>query len=137
MKKNDLKKILNFFNKRKEVIVLYLFGSFGTERENKESDIDIGILIDPKKIKDKDYEQLKDEYYSQTPKFSLRPVNIVILNTTSLPLRVEIFKKGQLLIDKNPEFRNFFIYKSLLEYYDYVFIEKIYFDYVKKRLKEA
>jgi len=73
----------------------------------------------------------------QTPKFSLRPVNIVILNTTSLSLRVEIFKKGQLLIDKNPEFRNFFIYKSLLEYYDYVFIEKIYFDYVKKRLREA
>ena len=73
----------------------------------------------------------------QTPRFSLRPVNIVILNTTSLPLKVEIFKKGQLLIDKNPKFRKFFIYKSLLEYYDYVFIEKIYFDYVKKRLKEA
>jgi len=36
----------------------------------KESDIDIRILIDPKKVKDKDYEQLKDEYYLQTLRFS-------------------------------------------------------------------
>ncbi len=131
----DLEKIIKFFEKREEVVTLYLFGSKAKEYHREESDIDIAVLIHPKFLEK--ISVLKEEYYNNTPDFSLKPVDVVILNVAPPLLKFEIFKKGKLLLDKDPEFRKNFICKSLLEYYDYLFMEKICFSYVKKRLKKS
>ena len=130
----DLKRIVNFFAKRKEVLALYFFGSVAKGYLRKESDIDIAVLISPEFLER--IPEVKEEYYNATPSFSLRPVDVVILNTAPPLLRFEVFKHGKLLLDKDPEFRKNFLCKSLLEYYDYLYMEKLCFNYVKQRLKK-
>jgi predicted nucleotidyltransferase len=50
---NTIKRIIDYFNHRDEVSVLYVFGSYGSRKETKESDIDIAVLIDETRLKKK------------------------------------------------------------------------------------
>ena len=102
MKKSDtIKRIVDYFNNRDEVSVLYVFGSYGSHKETKESDIDIAVLIDETRLKKKNFATLKKDYYSASPTFSMRPVDIVILNTAPSFLKHHILKTGRVIYDKN------------------------------------
>ena len=50
----DLNRITNYFKTRDEVSALYLFGSAARSRFTKDSDIDIAVLINERKMKRKD-----------------------------------------------------------------------------------
>lgn len=130
----DLKRITDYFQDRKEVAAVYLFGSFGGPRENRESDIDIAILLDETKS-EKNYNRFKDKYFAASPNFSLKSVDIVILNDASSYLKHRILRTGKLLLEKNRPFRVRFTQRAILEYLDYRPIEEICLKGVANRVR--
>jgi predicted nucleotidyltransferase len=134
---NDIRQIISYFKNRDEVSALYLFGSIGRGRETKESDIDIAILIDESRLKRKSYDILKKEYFSASPRFTLRPVDIVILNTASPHLKHHILKTGKMLFDRNRRLRVLFTARAIVEYLDYKPIEDICLGAVANRFRRA
>lgn len=58
-------------------------------------------------------------------------------NTAPAYLKSEVLKTGSILLDRSPDIRRFFTAITLQEYFDYKFIEEIYFVALKKRLREG
>lgn len=133
--RKEIKRILDYFSGRSEAIALYLFGSFDTPYERADSDIDIAVLIS-REYK-KDLEVLKSEYYNASPGFSMRIVDIVILNTAPTYLKHRILKTGRILLDRDPSQRKGFAAMVLQEYFDYKPIEDLYFSKLKSRVCRA
>lgn len=127
----EIERILSYFTKRSEVMALYLFGSFDTPFERADSDIDIALLVF--KGDKKELEVLKSEYYGASPGFSMRTIDIVILNTAPTYLKHRILKTGRILLDKNISQRKEFTTIVLQEYFDYKPIEDLCSSKLKSR----
>lgn len=134
---SDIKRIITYFKSRKEVAVLYLFGSCAVSRELKESDIDIAVLIDEKKLQRINFEQLKTIYYKASPSFSLREVDITVLNTASTYLKHRVIKSGKVLFDRNRRLRVRFTTQAIIEYLDFKPIEEIFNKAVANRFRRS
>ena len=81
---SDIGHIIDYFKGKDEISAVYIFGSaVKNGKETDESDIDIAVLINDHKKGKRTYDSLKKTYYSASPKLSIRPVDIVILNTAS------------------------------------------------------
>ncbi len=134
-KDSDINRIINYFKSRDEVSTLYLFGSAARGRAIKDSDIDIAVLINARLSKRKNFDHLKSDYYNASPSFSLRPVDIVILNTASTYLKHRILKTGEILFDMNRKLRVDFTTKAIIEYIDFRPIEGIFNKAVAHRVR--
>ncbi|MBI4848948.1 MAG: nucleotidyltransferase domain-containing protein [Nitrospirae bacterium] len=134
---SDIKRIATYFKRREEVSALYLFGSLAKSRGTKESDIDIAILVNEKQLKRRNFERLKNEYYLASPTFTLRLVDIIILNTASPYLKHRVLKTGRILFDKNRKLRVNFTAKAIIEYLDFRPIEDIFNKAVANRFRRA
>src|SRR3990172_11523713 len=134
--RKDLQRIMNYFSQRPEVKSLFIFGTFDTPFERENSDIDIAVLVNAAITKDV-LESLKNEYYAASTGFSLKCVDIVILNSAPVPLKHRILKTGRLISDRDPQYRRHFTARAIQEYLDYSFIEDVYFDKMGKRLRKA
>lgn len=139
MKKTDkdIKRIISYFKSRDEVSALYLFGSSVKGGRTRESDIDIAVLINEKRLKRKSYDLLKNDYYRASPTFSLHPVDIVILNTALPYLKHRILKTGRILFDRNRRLRVNFTARAIIEYLDFKPIEGIFNKAVGNRFRRA
>lgn len=134
---DDIRRITDYFKDRDEVSALYIFGSAAGGKETAESDIDIAVLINDRKKGRKTYESLKKAYYSASPKFSLRPIDIVVLNTAPPFLKHRIIKTGKVLFDRNRRLRVRFVANAIIEYLDYKPIEDICLKAVIGRFRRA
>ena len=132
----DIERIVRYFQERDEVVSLYLFGSSARARKTKESDIDIAVLIDESGFQKTDLERFRKEYFEASPRFSLRPVDIVILNTAPPFLKYQVLKKGRILFDRERKLRVRFTEKAIIEYLDYKPIQDIYLKAVARRFRE-
>ena len=133
----DVARITQYFRDRAEVSALYLFGSFSRDRANAESDIDIAVLIDKSHLKRKNFESIKKQYYAASPSFSLRPVDIVILNTAPTFLKYQVLKTGKLLFDRKRKLRTKFTEEAIIEYLDFKPVQDIYLDAVSRRVRRT
>jgi predicted nucleotidyltransferase len=136
VKDEDIERIIHYFKERKEVSALYIFGSFANDKKTRESDIDIAVLIAESKLKRKSFELLRKKYYAASPSFSLRPVDIVILNAAQPFLKHQVLKTGRILFDRNRKLRVRFTERVITEYLDYKPIEDVYLETVAKRFRE-
>jgi predicted nucleotidyltransferase len=95
------RRIVEYFKDRGEVLAVYLFGSFAKERQNRDSDIDLGIL-------------LKHEFISNECKFHRiylpgltkqirKDIHIVFMNNTGEGILSQIFKYGRCIVNNSPE----------------------------------
>jgi predicted nucleotidyltransferase len=132
----DIKRIVHYFKGQDEVSALYIFGGYAKGRKTGESDIDVGILVDESRSKMRNFEFFKKKYYAASPVFSMRPVDIVILNTAPPFLKHQVLKTGSVLFDRNRKLRVRFTEKAITEYLDYKPIEDIYLKSVAKRIRE-
>ena len=132
----DIERIINYFRDRDEVSALYLFGSSAKGKRTKESDLDIAVLIDRPVLKQKDIERFRRKYYEASPYFSLRPVDIVILNTASIFLKYQVIKTGKILFDRNRKLRVEFTERTINEYLDFKPIQDICLNAVARRFRE-
>lgn len=133
----DIKRIIEYFRGRDEVSALYLFGSLGTTKENNESDIDIGVLVNEDKLHGRKLDKLKKDYFSASPAFSLRSIDIVILNNAGAFLKYRILNTGKVLFDRNRRLRMSFTEKALNEYLDFRYIEEIFHKAVGERIRRG
>ena len=121
--------------KKEGVILVYLHGSQVTGFTNKESDIDIAILLS-KRINSKKYfaKSLKlPELF--TPCFESRPIHVSILNQASPLFKYTVFKNGELLCEKNKASRITFELHALQEYEDTKHLRDINYYYLRQRIK--
>ncbi len=131
----DIKKIVHYFKNRDEVSALYIFGGLAKNRKTAESDIDVAVLIDESKLKRKRFELLRKKYYTVSPTFSMRPVDIVILNTAPPFLKHQVLKTGRVLFDRNRKLRVRFTTNAIIEYLDYKPIQDTYLKALSKRIR--
>lgn len=131
----DLERIIHYCKAREEVSALYLFGSLAEGRGMRGSDIDLAVLIDERKVKKKNCELLKGDYYRASPAFSLHPVDIVVLNTAPPFLKHRILRTGRILFDRNRRLRARFTAHAIIEYLDFKPIEDMFTGAVAGRFR--
>lgn len=121
MEKDNLKIIIaileKFFQKRKEVLFCYIFGSFAYNNYNSKSDVDIAIYLDKKKKMDFFEERL--ELISEISRILKKEADILILNTAPLFLKYVVLKEGKLFFSRNEKQRINFELKAINEYFDF------------------
>ncbi len=131
----DINRIIRYFKSRDEVSALYLFGSAARDRVTNDSDIDIAVLINEKFLKRKSFDHLINNYYNVSPSFSLRSVDIVILNSASPYLKHHILKTGEILFDRNRKLRVAFTTRTIIEYIDFRPLEVMFNKAVANRIR--
>jgi len=101
--KNFEKKIeplKEYFSKRKEVVMAFVFGSFARDQEMEESDFDVGVYFDPKKLpknEDKRFE-VENKIWSEISDVIKGNVHLVCLNIAPASLVSEVISTGIPLI---------------------------------------
>ena len=101
MPRNLIKNIKNYFRNEKEVIAVYLFGSYATGKERLMSDIDIGVLlnhVDQHKLK-----KIRDKWIVELSRISRKDIHPVILNYAGEGLMNQIFQKGKCILKNDPK----------------------------------
>ena len=89
-------KIKSYFENKKEVIAVYLFGSHATRKDRPFSDVDVGILfneIDRAVLAGK-----RNEYFVELGRLLRKDIHPVILNSASEELLRQIFSKGKCIL---------------------------------------
>ncbi|MCK5541066.1 MAG: nucleotidyltransferase domain-containing protein [Desulfobacterales bacterium] len=126
--------IKKYFEGRKEIIAIYLFGSYALGKERHMSDVDIGVLLNH--THSKQSEVLKEEYMIQLGRLLRKDIHPVILNTAGEVLLKQILGKGKLLLVKNPKFHKEFKMVSLSRIVDFsCYLKKMHSSLTKKILE--
>lgn len=98
MDQRKIKKLKEYFDKQKDVLMVFVFGSFAKGREMKESDFDIGVYF---KSKQENFEK-EDRIWSDLSKIiDDKEVHVVCLNEAPAILISDIFKSGTPLVIKD------------------------------------
>ena len=111
--------IKNYFQTTTEVLCVYLFGSFAAGKENKMSDVDLGVIFDEKIIKE-DFGDKVLDYIADLSELSKREVDVVALNSAFPFLKFQILKSGQRIYEREGREDHCFEVKAINEYFDYL-----------------
>jgi predicted nucleotidyltransferase len=117
-------KIRPIFEKDKDVLFGYIFGSQVTEKTDFESDVDIAVFFDEKRVKDIFKKHL---FLIEKIQGILRKqIEVVVLNEIkSIFFKFVIVKEGKVIFERNHLKRVEFELNTLQEYFDFKpFIEK-------------
>lgn len=112
-KEQKIEKLENYFQKRSDIEMAFLFGSQLANKQRKTSDWDIGVYFKPKqKIlewESKHEYPEKNKIWSDIEDIVKTEVDLIVLNSAPSTLVFDILRKGKLLNLKNKN-----IYLSLL-----------------------
>ncbi len=114
-----VKNLKEFLLKCDDVAFVFLFGSFARGNLTPYSDMDIAIFFS-KKI---DFFRSNDLREKLSAILNI-DVDIVVLNNASPIIKMQVLKKGALLINKNPKVYNEFFVNTTKEYDDLKIIRK-------------
>lgn len=113
-----ISQIKDYLLTEQDIIAAYLFGSVVKNQNNQFSDIDLAILLDPKK-KHYSFLDLRLGLSLELGSLLKREVDVIILNEAPCLLKYEIFRSGRCILERSPQVSRAFIAQSLSEYYDY------------------
>ena len=117
----------NYLESRSDVVFAYLFWGLSKGDPKPLSDVDIAVYI----VDDEPFFLVKKEIIENlTDIVGTDELDLVILNQSSLPLRINILKNNRLLVDKNPHFRHKYESLTMRKYFDYHRLES---DILKRR----
>ena len=112
-KEEIILKLRNYFKNHKEIVAVYLFGSYATGKQTAKSDIDIAVQFKYEIERAKRYD-LCLKYYVDLG--GALEIDIVDMNSADFPLLNEIFKEGIVLVendrDKRVQFKACLLYTS-------------------------
>lgn len=110
-----LNTLRSFFSSREEVAAVYLFGSAAEGTSGARGDVDLGLLYRRNFRPDFEYlGRLKTDLAHEVQ----AEVDIVDLRAASPILRMQVLRKGRLVIQRDPKAGNNFFVNTLLEYMD-------------------
>ena len=111
-----LPQLEQLFNKEKQVIFAYLFGSLAKGKQHPLADVDIAVYL-------KTLETLADYKVELFLKLSdvlgTSEIDLVILNTAPISLAGRILQGRRIIIDKEPFKRHLYESLTLREYFDF------------------
>jgi predicted nucleotidyltransferase len=103
MSTEDLKKkIATYCATRPEIVACYLFGSRATGKERSGSDADIAFLLDGA-IAVSAYYDLKMAYYTDLERVLRLDIHPLVMNDAGEVVLGQVFGKGEVVYDHNPE----------------------------------
>lgn len=124
-----------YFKKRPEVILVYLFGSVARKEEGVLSDIDVGVLIDPgKKIIEGSYGYKADVTADLMSLLKSNAIEIVLLNSAPPLLAHRVVRDGVVVHCKDEEVRIAFEVRTLQRFIDTKPLRQIQNMYLKQRI---
>lgn len=120
-------RLADFFGKKPEVLLVFLFGSAANRKMAEGSDIDIGIL----------FESRPDVYEINKLKSELnaifkRDIDIAVLNSASPILKMQVLKNGVLVFAKDKKIYHQFYVDAINQYDDLKQTRKICEDNILK-----
>ena len=122
MKEDITKRLVqaeSYLRAREDIAFAYLFGSLAKNKATQLSDIDIAVYLIEEKFADKRFEILGDLIdILKTDKLDL-----VILNTAPLSLKMKIIQTKRILADNFPYIRHVFESTTIRAYLDFSKIE--------------
>jgi len=101
MQSGIFNKIALYFENRPEVVAVYLFGSYASGHEKKQSDVDLGVLLEERVVSSK--RALETAYIIGLGKLLRKDVHIVIMNDAGEGILAQIFKRGRCVFIQNLE----------------------------------
>ena len=103
MSTEELKYIIaTYCATRPEIVACYLFGSRAIGKERPGSDADIAFLLDGA-IAVSAYSDLKMAYYTDLERLLRLDIHPLVMNDAGEVVLGQVFGKGEVVYDKNPE----------------------------------
>lgn len=114
-----------------EIIAAYVFGSQATGEAGPRSDVDVAVLLD---------EHMKDNFDSLQFVVDLERalngnVDLVVLNRAGEPIKHQVRRDGRIVFDRDPKRRKHWEIMSTKFYQDFLHLQDIYMQGMKKALK--
>ena len=114
-------KALAYLQSRPDILFAYLFGSFGRGKPLPLSDVDIAVYLEEAK----DLQEKKMEILGALIDIlQTDEIDLVVLNSASLPLRMRILENKKIVADREPSLRHRYESLTMREYFDFSIKEK-------------
>lgn len=111
--------IKNYFFSQKNVVCVYLFGSAAAEKENKFSDVDIGVIFSGD-ISREQYSQMSLSIMDDLSRILDKDVDVVVLNQAAAFLKFQIIKSGLRIYEQQHRKSRDFEARAIIEYFDFL-----------------
>ncbi|WP_027339019.1 type VII toxin-antitoxin system MntA family adenylyltransferase antitoxin [Halonatronum saccharophilum] len=129
LKESQLKSLKDIFKLYNNIKAAYLFGSYAQDKERKNSDIDIGILLD------KGYDKMiKVDILAKLAEYGYCEVDLVILNQADIVTRYEIVKHNKIIYKREDFDANTYFSFSIRTFLDFEPILKVQRKYLKEQI---
>jgi hypothetical protein len=110
-----------YLQSREDINFAYLFGSFGKGKIFPLSDVDIAVYLkEPSDVQGKKMEILG----ALTDILQTDEIDLVVLNSAPLPLRMRILENKKVVVDREPFLRHHYESLTMREYFDFSIKEK-------------
>ena len=119
--------IKSFFENKKDIVAVYLFGSYADGRERSFSDVDLAILFD-----NRDREAINqrlDKYLVALSRNLRKDVHMTAMDFAGEELLKQIFKRGKCLVVSDP--------KKLAHFKMIAFSKIINFHYYRSQMQSG
>ncbi|MDI6891767.1 MAG: nucleotidyltransferase domain-containing protein [Actinomycetota bacterium] len=130
-------KLIEMLNKDKDIIAVYIFGSYASNNIGPLSDVDIAVLLDRQFPKDKYFDKQLDLIGEIAHILQTDEVDVVILNRAPVDFQYSIIRKSKLLLKRDEPQRVNFETKVTDKYLDTQRIRDEYYSFLHKRIKEG
>jgi uncharacterized protein len=108
--------VARFLHSRPDVLFAYLFGSLAAAAKKPPGDVDIAVYL----TQCEDFGEKKLEMLGALADIlGTDEIDLIVLNTASLPLAINILKKKRVLVDKEPFERHAFESLTMRKYFDF------------------
>ncbi len=119
-------KLIEFIKKKKNIIAVYLFGSYADNTYNEKSDIDLAVIYS----NEVDLSEHVSDMVDLERIFENTKVDYIDLNQVSLFFRFNILKKGKVIYFDNEDKLYDYVYKTQHQYIEMSYSRQKYEDYV-------
>jgi hypothetical protein len=128
--------LVPFLRKDNSIVFVFVFGSAALGRTTKESDVDLAVFLDRRKVKDMFQKRLV--LMGKIQALLGKNTEVLLLNEPQPTLlKFVIVKEGKLLFERDHGRRVDFELRAMQEYYDFLpFLEEYNKAYVRRSLKE-
>lgn len=113
IKENVIAKLKSFLLGHDNAIFAFLFGSYAEGSVTRDSDLDIAIFFNSRPDI-----YMRNELRGKLEKMLGKTADLVALNEASPVIRMQVLRKGILLVNKDPRVYDEFFVNTIKEYYD-------------------
>jgi predicted nucleotidyltransferase len=111
-----LQQVEAYLRSRPDILFAYIFGSLAKGKPHPLSDVDIAIYISG----DKHFSEIKLDILGHLiDLLETDEIDLVVLNTASPILRMEVLESKRLIVDKEPFQRHKFESMTMRQYFDF------------------